>query len=375
MKKNKTLDLVLTYGNNTEDHLSQIIAGFTMLKRQQFINLNILFDPNLKNSQIHNAVIKLEVNDKTIIYDLADGYQSFHDMQKFDSLLNDIDFYFKRSFDAEKHCNLVNKNKIKPLGLNYHVSCPGNHYDFLKPKSINIVARLKEIYNYMRYEKRFHSKIYYPKFENEPSKKNNDYKILYSVRLYDPAKLNKRDIEKGYPELSSLEIDEVYENWYRILARVTQQRIEIVKVLKQRFGDKFIGGISEDDYALKVVPELIAPKSMTMKYEFMKLLKTNIICVSSEGLHHSIGWKFAEFVSASKAIVTDRLAYSLPGNFQKDKNYLEYTNTDELIKQLETLLNNTDLIKNMEVENYIYYKNYVKPDRLVFNSLKEANIL
>ena len=29
----------------------------------------------------------------------------------------------------------------------------------------------------------------------------------------------------------------------------------------------------------------------------------------------------------------------------------------------------------MEVENYIYYKNYVKPDRLVFNSLKEANIL
>ena len=107
----------------------------------------------------------------------------------------------------------------------------------------------------------------------------------------------------------------------------------------------------------------------------MKLLKTNVICVSSEGLHHSIGWKFAEFVAASKAIITDKLRYSLPGDFEKNKNYLEYNNINELINQTSSLLKNKPLINQMEIENHNYYKKYVQPDQLVLNSLKEANIL
>lgn len=372
---NKKLKCTLTYGNNKENHLSQIIAGFTLLKKQNLLNLSTIFDTKLKESQIHNELIKVEIGNKVLIYDLADGYQSFHDMQVFDNLLNNVDFYFKRSYDETQHDILKNKKKIKPLGLNYHVSCKGNPFDTFQPKSNNSASIFKEYIAFLRYYKRFHKNIYYPKFENIPSPSIEPYKILYSVRLWNPDTVKKENISKGYPNLNEFEVSRVFEKWQSNLENVTKQRIEIARSLKETFGDTLIGGISEDLYSIKMAPDLIAPNTLTMKYMFMKLLKTNVICVSSEGLHHSIGWKFAEFVAASKAIITDKLRYSLPGDFEKNKNYLEYNNINELINQTSSLLKNKPLINQMEIENHNYYKKYVQPDQLVLNSLKEANIL
>ncbi|MDC1379404.1 hypothetical protein N8273_02070 [Algibacter sp.] len=371
---NKKLKCTLTYGNNTH-HLSQIITGFTLLKKQTLLNLTTVFDTKIKESQIHNEIIKVEIGDKVLIYDLADGYQSFHDMQAFDNVLNNVDFYFKRSYDETQHVILKNKKKIKPLGLNYPVSCKGNPFDSFRPKSNNSASKFKEYIAFLRYYKRFHKNIYYPKYENIPSPSNEPYKILYSVRLWNPDTVKKENISKGYPNLNEFDVSRVFEKWQSNLENVTKQRIEIARSLKETFGDTLIGGISGDPYSIKMAPDLIASETITMKYNFMKLLKTNVICVSSEGLHHSIGWKFAEFVAASKAIITDKLRYSLPGDFEKNKNYLEYGNIDELINQTSSLLKDRALINQIEIKNYDYYKNYIKPDRLVLNSLKEAHIL
>ena len=159
------LNCYITYGIVHEAHLSQILAGYKMLKDQNILNYKILFNPEIKASQMHNTIIVVKVLGKTLVYDLADGYQSFHDMEKFDKVLNEVDFYFKRSFDISKHTKLKNKNKIKPLGLNYHVSCKGNPFDLFRAKTDTPFSIMKEYLKYIRYEKRFHKNIFYPKFE------------------------------------------------------------------------------------------------------------------------------------------------------------------------------------------------------------------
>jgi hypothetical protein len=89
----------LIFGNKNEIHLSQILAGFELLRQQKIIKLNVEYNPNyIKEKYIHTATIEARINNKyTICYDLADGYQSFIDMPKFDAILDTVDFYFKRS--------------------------------------------------------------------------------------------------------------------------------------------------------------------------------------------------------------------------------------------------------------------------------------
>ena len=75
-------------------------------------------------------------------------------------------------------------------------------------------------------------------------------------------------------------------------------------------------------------------------------------------------------VAASKAIVSEKLHYELPGDFKKGKNYLEFNNVDKCINSIYELIQDKNKRYNMMKNNHIYYMNYVKPDKLVFNSLR-----
>lgn len=61
------------------------------------------------------------------------------------------------------------------------------------------------------------------------------------------------------------------------------------------------------------------------------MVKESDICITTTGLHRSIGWKFAEYIAASKAIVTEKLNYSpgteLKANFTREI-YLVVTNNN-----------------------------------------------
>ena len=150
---------------------------------------------------------------------------------------------------------------------------------------------------------------------------------------------------------------------------INKKRIAYIRACRKEFSDQFIGGLQGDDFSRLHAKDLVMPDSLTRRKNFLQLVKQSDICIATTGLHDSIGWKFAEYVAASRAVISEPLMYQLPGNFESGKNYLTYTNKDELVMQIHFLLDNKKSMKEMMDRNFEYYHDYVSSDKLVLNTL------
>lgn len=107
------------------------------------------------------------------------------------------------------------------------------------------------------------------------------------------------------------------------------------------------------------------PNQKTTKISFLNSLQQHDICINTLGLHNSTGWKFAEYIAASRAIISEPLVYQSSGLIEGN-NYLSFTDSESMILGIETLLKNKS---QMMLNNYHYYNNFVRPDSLIMNSL------
>ena len=119
----------------------------------------------------------------------------------------------------------------------------------------------------------------------------------------------------------------------------------------------------------KMAPDLIMSAEFTKKINYLNNIKKHNICIATTGLHNSIGGKFAEYVAASRSIITEPLHYQPAGDFEENKNYLTFSTIDSLIEKIHLLLQNTELMKEIMTSNYQYYTQYLSPDKLVLNTL------
>lgn len=337
-------------------HLYQIIAGFMLLSKDGVIDLKL----EESKSLLPYNMMELEIdNSLRVLYDVNDGYDNLLEAGKsyvdfMDSLLDKYDICFKRSFSNKYNKNLISGYKINPLGLNYMTTVKRN----LAHKSYNCDPRnerIKKIVRRMPFSQYYNNKYLIENFECKP-KVNNYPKILFFARLWDPNGV----------ELSKLPKEKVDER-----IEINRVRVECIKACKKEFGKFFNGGITSSNYSNENYKELVVNnRKVTNRDGYLKLMKESDICIATTGLHDSIGWKFGEYVAASKAIVSEKLHYELPGNFKKNKNYLEFNNVDQCINDIYTLFNNKSKRYEMMKKNHIYYSNYVRPDKLVFNSLE-----
>ncbi|MBP3441210.1 MAG: hypothetical protein J6L62_00260 [Clostridia bacterium] len=196
--------------------------------------------------------------------------------------------------------------------------------------------------------------------------------MLFLTRLWDSSSISAESILKTYPYFSAEEAKQEAEKWKSSLDSATQNRIAYIRELKDHFGDRIIAGVSNDDFSRRVCPEFIVDPSVTQRNNYISMIKKNYICITSEGLHHSIGWKFAEYVAAGKAIVTEPLFYEVPYGFYEGTNYLTYTDVSSCIESCEKFLRDIDSVHAMEKRNREYYENHVRPDSLILDSLKVA---
>ena len=160
------------------------------------------------------------------------------------------------------------------------------------------------------------------------------------------------------------------EKWKYSLDSTTHNRMTYIKELKNHFGDRIIAGVSDDSFARTNFSDFIIDPAITQRKNYISMIKKNYICITSEGLHHSIGWKFAEYVAAGKAIVTEPLFYEVPYGFYEGDNYITYTDISTCIESCEKLINDIDSIHAMEKRNREYYENHMRPDMLVLDSLR-----
>ena len=107
---------------------------------------------------------------------------------------------------------------------------------------------------------------------------------------------------------------------------------------------------------------IINKKKISNKKHYLQVLKTTTICVSNQGLEDSIGWKFAEYICNSSAVLTTPIdKYKLLGPLKEGVNYLTFNSEKEFELQLELLLTNKDLYYKMIRNNFDYYERYLHP--------------
>ena len=169
---------------------------------------------------------------------------------------------------------------------------------------------------------------------------NTQKQILYSTRLW-----------KGHDELN-------------------ESRIMLAYKLREHF-DGAIAGVSDSPLSRKLCPDLILPHKVTRRKNFIDLINCSAVCITTTGLWNSTGWRFGEFVSAGKAILSEPLHFKVPGDFQEGKNYLAFSSIDDALCKCEMLLRDPYKRMAMEIQNLDYYFQYLKPDVLIMNTLKQ----
>ncbi|HET8884727.1 MAG TPA: hypothetical protein VFM70_00065 [Salinimicrobium sp.] len=323
-------------------HLSQLYVGFETLRKNGVIDLVI----KPFSGDPFKPLLHVKVNDKyNVIYDTLDGFFWIHDLEKpnlqhFKEQIK-ADYYFKRSFNQKIKDFAPENCEVHPLGFNYPMSA---NFD---STNLSIKDRLKNTYVYKKYL----TNTFNPNdFEYYPVP-NNKTRIVFITRLWDPK---------------TASLSHLQDRW----KKMNEKRMNVAKSLKKEFGSIATVGVQKSNYSSQVCDkDLLLDSEFSKRKNFLKLIKQSNICVATNGLHNSIGWKFGEYIAASRAIVSEELVYETTGDFENEKNYLAFTNEEELINNISFLCKDKNALQRMMRHNYSYYHNFLRPDILILNTL------
>ncbi len=337
------------------EHFKQIYTGFSLLHRSGFLTLKQVIPSEAckdmtrpkrwTDYKFFNA--KVILNDGiSIVYDV-------HDWNWIDEeILSGVDFYFKRSFDSNYVSNLTEGSKVFPLGLNYPVST--THKDTFKLQRSRLYsgkAKIKAIAKGLGLDRFGYGETEgldnleaMPDFKADP-------KVLFMAKAWSPESIEDKKQKE-------------------VVEAINEARANCVRILRAEFRDRFYGGLARDDYSLSNFADCVLPdSSLSNKRNYLDILKGFPICVATTGLNNSNGWKLAEYVALSKAIITEPLFFQVPGDFAKERNYLEFSTPEDLVKAAFRLFEDKNLCLDIMINNYRYYQAYLRPDSLILNTL------
>lgn len=351
----------LLYGS-TSPHLQQLYTGFHLLQRSGDLRLS---------QRVRRTPIKY-LNDAPHLSDaghahldvIVDGrlrlHFDTHDAQEIAlGELEDCDFYFKRSYLPAVVGALAthHRGKVLPLGLNYRVLPDaadifairrGLSMTGLSRASLSAFKQAFDTRNRFGFQPRLSHMESAPDLEAAPN-------VLFLVAAYDPYDDSDRAQEK---------IDD------RI--GVNETRARCIRLLKEALGPRFTGGFARSPFTLERYADLVVPPESTSQEGYLRALQSFSICVASTGLHGSTGWKLAEYIAFAKAVLSEPLIYDVPGGFASGRNYLEFTSPEECVDGAVRLIEDSTLRQQIMRNNATYYRDYLRPDRLVGNALATA---
>lgn len=330
-------------------HLQQVYTGLLLLEQQGLIRLRFrVVRPKSKRS-----LCTLHLADQILVFDLHDSEDFYTEA------LSTCDLYFKRSYSSAAAVNSGYADKIKPYGLNYHI-VPDVLTRLYLQKTLAYYGPqelCKYLIKKMDKAQRWHFEPTVRNLEVKPALSVQP-RILFMARVWDHEYDVDFEMTAAYSE-ERLRMNEV--------------RAGCIRALKKEFGSLFTGGLEHSAYAKKHFKDCLAnTPGQTSKRNYIELVKQHPICISTAGLNKSIGWKFAEYVCLSRAIVSERLAFEVPGPFAKAQNYLEFDSVDSCVEAVHQLVHDTEKMAAMMQANASYYQAYVRPDVLVRRCLEQV---
>lgn len=336
-------------------HVQQIYTGLGELARAGLIKFRQRFapmpapDPHapryLSGTRATHCALVVEGSHRL--------YFDLHDSAHIDlEALNLSDWYFKRSYDPIAIGGLPESARIQPLGFNYEVYADGfDTYSIARASAAGrrwrATAREAAAGLIGRVEKPtigLTSKV--PQFDLAP-------KVLFLARAWDP---------EGSDICTTIEADE--------RRSINDMRAQCILALREAFGERFIGGLARTDYAVRHYPQALVPEGFsTQQRHYLRLLGDCPICIATQGLHRSNGWKLGEYVAHAKAIVSERPHFAVPGDFSEGLNFLRFDDADSCVRAVDQLMQDKLLRIRMMINNHRYYQAFLRPDQLVLNSI------
>lgn len=353
---------LLCHSNNS--HLQQLYAGFFMLARSGRIKLSQSIErvPETAPTQPRHPQNARHAHLRVIVNDSLRLHYDTHDSWEVDlGFLRAADHYFKRSYGPQRQQSGVGSDlgKIAPLGLYYHVYANrGDRFALQRIVQLEgggtkrMAALARTLGGWTR-------TIFVPTvglLEQAVPERDRDPKILFMVRAWDPHD----DADRALEKVSERE-------------RLNEVRASCIEQLRAEFGERFYGGFTHRPYAVERYRSLLVPdQKLCARRRYLELMKSYAVCVHTTGLHGSIGGKMGEYVAAARAILTEKLNYEVPGQFESGSNFLEFSTPEECLEQAERLMVDRALRMRMMQNNSRYYRLYVRPDALVLNTLLYA---
>ncbi len=341
-------------------HLQQLYTGFLMLHESGAIRLSQ--EHRRRKTEYSSGAQHLRDASHAHLDAIIEGkikiHFDTHDGQDIATgELQDSDFYFKRSYLPSLIATLPpgQRNRIEPLGLNYRVL----------PRSVDwfaarrgFVLRDKPLQRALR--EAFDTRNtfgYKPRLREmeRPPEPTAEPRVLFLAAAYDPYDDPGRTPDKIDDRIS-----------------INETRARCIRLLKDALGERFTGGFAGSAFVRKRYPDLIASDSVTTQASYIATMRSHPICVATTGLHGSIGWKLGEYVAFSKAIITEKLLYSVPGDFGPNRNYLEFATPEDCAGAAVRLVEDKDLRERLMLSNASYYRAFVRPEALVANALARA---
>jgi hypothetical protein len=343
-------------------HLQQLYTGFQLLHRGGFIRLSQ--EARKTPCRYESDAPHLRDAGHAHLDALLDGrlrlHFDTHDAREIAvGELNSCDFYFKRSFLAAEVATLAasQRAKVLPLGLNYRVLPDSEDlFALRRGLALNGISRatLSAFKQALDTRNRFGFQPRLSLMESPPDPAAPP-NVLFLVAAYDPYDDPHRSPEKIEDRVA-----------------INETRARCIKLLKEALGTRFLGGFSRSAFTVEHYGDLVVPADMTSQENYLKILRKHPICIASAGLHGSTGWKLAEYVAFSKAILCEQLLYDTPGPFECGRNYLEFTSPEECLNGVVRLIEDAGLRQELMRNNAAYYRDYLRPDALIKNALSTA---
>lgn len=147
-----------------------------------------------------------------------------------------------------------------------------------------------------------------------------------------------------------------------------QDRVATVGALRAAFSSDQTIGLVHTPFAQQQAPELLT-RTKVRTGGYHRQLRASMIGVNCVGLRGSVGWKFAEYLAAGLAVVSQPIEKELLAPIEAGVHYLPYTSPQECVEQCRRLLEDAELTTQMGAANLEYYNQWVDPPAHIMHLL------
>lgn len=152
---------------------------------------------------------------------------------------------------------------------------------------------------------------------------------------------------------------------------INEERAQIIRALRRRFADRFVGGFIPTPYARMRYPDCLSREKHS-RADYIRMLTSCRICLYTRGLRDSPAYKLGEYLAASRCIVSQRLQTILPAPLRDGHEVLYGHDVEELMEQCQLLLSREDRQEQLSSNARRYYAREVEPSRRTLRFFQEA---